>query len=179
MSADTDLESRTFWKRCSSCKNEIPFSTTYWVCSVSTCNRKRTGMVFCSVGCWEMHRPMMRHRDDYAVEQRSPSKEVWLREQSEQDDDDDVPATSSRRRVSVAAPATASDGAEDGDNDILVVASKLKKYIRARSGMNTSDSVMSALSAHVRAICNQAIRTAAQDGRKTVMDRDLPPIEED
>jgi histone H3/H4 len=179
MSIDTDLENRTFWKRCSSCKNEIPFSTTYWVCSVSTCNRKRTGMVFCSVGCWEMHRPMMRHRDDYAVEQRSPSKDVWLREQSEQDDDDDEPATSSRRRVSVAAPATASDGEEDLDNDILVVASKLKKYIRARSGMNTSDSVMSALSAHVRAICNQAIRTAAQDGRKTVMDRDLPPIEND
>jgi hypothetical protein len=172
---DSDLENRSFWKRCSSCKNEIPFSTTYWVCSVSTCNRKRTGLVFCSVGCWEVHRPMMRHRDDYAVEQRSPSKEAWLRELSEQDDEDETPAASSRRRVPVAAPATAASGEDDVENEILVVASKLKKYIRTRSGMNTSDSVMSVLSAHLRALCNQAIRTAAQDGRKTVMDRDLPP----
>jgi histone H3/H4 len=173
------LEQRTYWKRCSSCKTEISFSTTYWVCSVSTCNRKRTGLVFCSVSCWEVHRPMMRHRDDYAVEQRSPSKDVWMREMREQQDDDDDEATViGRRRVPVAAPAavTRDAGDEELESDILVVASKLKKYIRARSGMNTSDSVMSALSDHLRALCNQAIRRAAQDGRKTVMDRDLPPI---
>jgi histone H3/H4 len=41
--------------------------------------------------------------------------------------------------------------------------------------MNTSESVTAALSDHVRAICDQAIRTAAAAGRKTVMDRDLPP----
>ena len=50
---------------------------------------------------------------------------------------------------------------------------ELKKYIRARSGMNTSDSVMEALSDRVRALCNDAILRAREDGRKTVMDRDF------
>lgn len=122
---------------------------------------------------------MMRHRDDYAVEQRSPSKDAWLRELREQEDDDEdeSPTVVGRKRVSVAAPAVAARDAVDDDveSDILVVASKLKKYIRARSGMNTSDAVMATLSDHVRALCNQAIRSAAQDGRKTVMDRDFPP----
>ncbi|MCB9562361.1 MAG: hypothetical protein H6708_18300 [Kofleriaceae bacterium] len=57
---------------------------------------------------------------------------------------------------------------------MLIVVSKLKKYIRERSGMNTSDGVMDVLSDHVRAICDDAIRTAAGDGRKTVLDRDVP-----
>ena len=60
------------------------------------------------------------------------------------------------------------------DDDILVVVSKVKKYIRDRSGMNTSDSVADVLSDHVRALCDLAIRAAAADGRKTVLDRDLP-----
>src|SRR5829696_5656919 len=88
----------TTWSRCSACKKEIGFQTIYWVCSVSTCTRKRTGMVFCSVGCWEMHLPMMRHREAYAVEERSPSRAEWLRGEAEaaanraaggRDDDDD------------------------------------------------------------------------------------------
>ncbi len=62
------------------------------------------------------------------------------------------------------------------DDDILVVVSKMKKYIRDRSGMNTSDAVADALSDHVRAICDEAIRTAATDGRKTVLDRDVPKL---
>lgn len=62
----------------------------------------------------------------------------------------------------------------DLSGDILVVASKLKKYIRARSGMNTSDAVMAVLSDHLRAICNEAIRNAGKDGRKTVLERDVP-----
>jgi histone H3/H4 len=57
----------------------------------------------------------------------------------------------------------------------LVVVSKLKKYIKDRSGMNTSDGAMAVLSAHLRALSNEAIRTAARDGRKTVLDRDFPP----
>jgi len=57
---------------------------------------------------------------------------------------------------------------------VLVVASKLKAYVRARSGMNTSDGVMEALSAFLRALCDDAIRKAGADGRKTVMDRDFP-----
>jgi hypothetical protein len=63
----------TVWRRCSSCKIEIGFSQPYWVCSVSTCTRSRTGFYFCSVPCWEAHLPMMRHREAFAVEMRSPS----------------------------------------------------------------------------------------------------------
>lgn len=61
----------------------------------------------------------------------------------------------------------------DGTNATLIVASKLKAYIRAQSGMNTSGSVIEALSAKVRLLCDQAIENAKQDGRKTVMDRDF------
>jgi hypothetical protein len=193
----TAQDHQTYWKRCSSCKSELGFSTPYWVCSVSTCNRKRTGMVFCSVACWEIHLPMMRHREAYAVEMRSPTRDQWLREQAEESAPDESarsgsghhapdspPAASAvRRRIAVPAAETPSPAAplslpdEDDaelEHDILIVASKLKKYIRARSGMNTSEGVLSILSDHVRAICDQAIRTAAQDGRKTVLDRDLP-----
>jgi histone H3/H4 len=62
------------------------------------------------------------------------------------------------------------------DKDILVVVSKLKNYIRARSGMNTSGNVAAALSDHVRRLADEAIENARKDGRKTVMDRDLPQV---
>jgi hypothetical protein len=58
--------------------------------------------------------------------------------------------------------------------EILIVVSKLKSYVRARSGMNTSDGVFDVLSDSVRALCDEAIRSARRDGRKTVMDRDFP-----
>ena len=63
-------------------------------------------------------------------------------------------------------------GEESGE--ILVVASKVKNYIRGNSGMNTSSAVMDALSKKIRKMCDQAIEHAKQDGRKTVMDRDFP-----
>ena len=59
-------------------------------------------------------------------------------------------------------------------DDVLIVVSKLKKYIRDRSGMNTSDAIADVLADHVRSVCDEAIRTAARDGRKTVLDRDVP-----
>ncbi|MEK6705510.1 MAG: hypothetical protein AABZ06_06955 [Bdellovibrionota bacterium] len=62
---------------------------------------------------------------------------------------------------------------EAGTMEILVVASKIKNYIRTTSSMNTSSSVMEALSSKVRTLCDQAIEHAKQDGRKTVMDRDF------
>jgi histone H3/H4 len=57
---------------------------------------------------------------------------------------------------------------------MLIVVSKLKKYIKDRSGFNCSDSVAEVLSDHVRAICDESIRAAAMDERKTVLDRDVP-----
>jgi hypothetical protein len=73
----------SFWKRCSTCKTEIPFTTTYWVCNVSTCNRPRTALAFCSVNCWDAHVPMLRHRDAWAEEARSPTAAEWARQQRE------------------------------------------------------------------------------------------------
>ena len=70
-----------FWKRCSTCKREIPFQTTYWACNVSTCNRPRTGLAFCKVECWDAHVPMLRHRDSWAEEQKSPTAAEWARQQ--------------------------------------------------------------------------------------------------
>ena len=60
-------------------------------------------------------------------------------------------------------------------NDVLIVVSKLKAYVRAASGMNTSDNVIEKLSDRVRALCDQAIEQARAAGRKTVMDRDFDP----
>ena len=62
------------------------------------------------------------------------------------------------------------------DHEVLVVISKLKNYIRAQSGMNTAGNVAQAVSDHVRRLCDQAIENARKDGRKTVMDRDLPSL---
>jgi histone H3/H4 len=62
---------------------------------------------------------------------------------------------------------------EEGKSETLVVASKLKNYIREKSGMNTSAAVIDVLSNKLRQLCDQAIDRAKQDGRKTVMDRDF------
>jgi histone H3/H4 len=59
------------------------------------------------------------------------------------------------------------------DKEVLIVVSKLKNYIRAKSGMNTSANVADALSALIRVECDKAIERAKNDGRKTVMDRDF------
>ncbi len=62
---------------------------------------------------------------------------------------------------------------EDTKKEVLVVASKLKGYIKTKSGMNTSASVMEVLSEKLRQLCDEAVAKAQQEGRKTVMDRDF------
>jgi histone H3/H4 len=57
--------------------------------------------------------------------------------------------------------------------EVLVVASKIRNYIRGKSSMNTSSAVMEALSERIRHLCDEAIERAKRDGRKTVMDRDF------
>ena len=59
-------------------------------------------------------------------------------------------------------------------SDVLVVASKVKSYIKEKSQMNTSGSVPEELSKRVVALLDKAIENAKADGRKTVMDRDVP-----
>lgn len=62
---------------------------------------------------------------------------------------------------------------QSSGGEVLVVASKLKNYIRAKSGMNTSAAVMERLSDKIRQLADQAIENARRDGRKTIMDRDF------
>lgn len=160
------------WKVCSTCKRSIDFEQKYWVCSVSTCNRKRTGLYFCSVPCWDAHVPEARHRDAWAEERKAPTALEWqrLREAEERESDSSAAeAEAPRRRI-------VSGGDDELPKDVLIVVSKLKAYVRARSGMNTSDSVTGVLSEHLRKLCNEAIRNAARDGRKTVLDRDFEPL---
>jgi histone H3/H4 len=59
-------------------------------------------------------------------------------------------------------------------SEILVVASKVKTYIKEKSEMNTSGAVPDELSKRVAALLDKAIENAKNDGRKTVMDRDVP-----
>jgi len=86
------------------------------------------------------------------------------------------PPPATRRVVESAPPPSAASAAAFGEDDVMVVVSRMKKYIRDRSGMNTSDAVAVALSEHVRAVCDEAIRNAGADGRKTVLDRDVPRV---
>ena len=172
---DTDA---SFWRRCSSCKKEIGFTRTYWVCNVSTCNRKRTGLVFCTTSCWDVHLPLMNHREAWAEERRAPTREAWLREQAEESAAAraaSAPAAAPEREPQrrVVAPPAPKAPASPASRELLIVVSKLKAYVRERSGMNTSDAVMDLLSDRLRRLCDDAIRSAQRDGRRTVMERDF------
>lgn len=57
--------------------------------------------------------------------------------------------------------------------ETLVVVSKIKKYIRECSGMNTSKCCVEALSRLVSEECKRGIENAKTSGRKTVMGRDI------
>ncbi len=59
------------------------------------------------------------------------------------------------------------------ENEVLVVASKVKTYIRSEGDMKTSSAVLTVLSDRIRTMCQQAIESARNDGRKTVLDRDF------
>lgn len=59
------------------------------------------------------------------------------------------------------------------EDNVLVVVSKIKNYIRVKSEMNTAGSVAPKLSEMIQTLCDRAIENAKADGRKTVMDRDF------
>lgn len=159
----------SFWKKCSTCKKPIQFGQKYYVCSVSTCTGQRTGYSFCSITCFEAHLPGARHRDAGAIEKIAPATAASA---------DETASSPERRRIipaqqSTPAASTTSSANSTVPHDILIVASKLKDYIRARSEMNTSANVMDILSDIVRMECDKAIEKARREGRKTVLDRDF------
>ncbi|MCC6276998.1 MAG: hypothetical protein IT289_03670 [Oligoflexia bacterium] len=57
--------------------------------------------------------------------------------------------------------------------DVLVVTSKVKKYIKEKGQCNTSAETIDVLSKAVERLCEKGMEHARQDGRKTVMARDI------
>ena len=150
----------SYWRKCGSCKKEIGFNSIYQVCSVSSCSKT----VFCSVNCWDEHVPIMNHKSAWAEENRAPSRENAT-----------FDAAEAPRRVIVTQknPLSEKNISSPMEQEILVVASKLKQYVKDKSEMNTAASVMEALSNEVRKLTDRAIEKAKRDGRKTLMDRDF------
>ena len=167
------------WKKCSGCKDPIPFSSVYFVCNVSTCNRKRTALQFCSVSCWEVHLPVARHREAWAEERVAPTEaeaaRVEAAEAGASKAGKETAARKPRRIIPTTprSPGGGSSSAGEGPKEVLIVASRLKDYVRAVSGYNTSDGVLGPLSEIVRAEVAKAIEKARADGRKTVLERDV------
>ena len=58
-------------------------------------------------------------------------------------------------------------------DEVLVVASKVKKMIKDEAGLSTSAQAIQQLTIRVQTICLAAIENAKADKRKTVMDRDF------
>ncbi|HEX3775246.1 MAG TPA: hypothetical protein VHV51_12325 [Polyangiaceae bacterium] len=164
-----------FFRLCSTCKKPIGFGADYFRCSVSTCNRQKLALFFCSLACWDAHVPEAKHRDAWAEPVKAPTREALRVEEREeaarlernQARENTMTEEAEKRRRIIGAPN------EDLPKDVLVVVSKLKAYIKARSGMNTSDSVTEVLSDRIRHWCDAAIEVAQADGRKTVLDRDF------
>ena len=137
---------------------EINWGSVYQQCSVSSCRK----FAYCSVDCWAVHDSVMGHMSAAALEEIAPKS---------------ADEGSPRRRIIVKPKERAAhDTAEFNgsfDRDILIVASKLKKYVKDRHDLNTSSNVMDKLSDLVRDLVDDAIIRARQDGRKTLMDRDF------
>jgi histone H3/H4 len=121
---------------------------------------------------------MMRHRDAWAEPTKAPSREQYAAELAEE------AQSESRQNEREASRMEGEDrgrrivGLSDDDlpKEVLVVVSKLKNYVKARSGMSTSDGAIDVLSAHLRKLCERAIEHAGTAGRKTVMDRDFEAV---
>jgi hypothetical protein len=107
----------------------------------------------------------MNHRDAGAFEKRAPAQAAATQ----------TPRVSTHQ----STPANQTQqppqpgGLTESEDEVLVVVSKVKKYIRDQSGLSTSDAVMEVLSKKVRDFADRAITSANAHGRKTVMDRDL------
>lgn len=155
-----DATTQNYYRKCSSCKKEIGFGKIYQVCEVTSC--KKHG--FCSVNCWNLHNEVMNHKNAGAIETRAPFTPLL-----------DADAQPKRILVNPNKSETNAVGGKTTsmDAEILIVASKLKQYIKEKYDLNTSADVMNVLSDIVRKKADEACSHAIQSGRKTVMDRDF------
>lgn len=189
MSQSPTQSEPTQFRLCSSCKRPLPFGERYYTCSVSTCNRPKMTLTFCSVSCFQAHVPVIRHREAWAEEQKAPTREAFIAARAAEQEQERqsvarkaAPGTpplahAPERRAAASASGNISAAQEptmsEAQNEVLVVVSKVKAYIRARSTMNTADAASEALSNLIRTACDKAIENAKNDGRKTVMARDF------
>ena len=148
------------WRHCGSCKKPIILKQNYYACSISTC--KKTA--YCSIACFDDHSPIFRHKDAWALEKRAPTEPEIA---------SDTPSRLDTARLASSATSKKSPLNDDLSRDVLIVASKLKDYVRVKGGLNTSQNVVDRLSDMVRILCDQAIERAHHDNRKTLMDRDF------
>ena len=167
------------WRKCSTCKKPISFNKAYYECNVSTCTGVRTGYVFCTISCWEVHLPGAKHRNAGAIEKKSPTLQQFQSMQQSESGAQSSQSVPQRRivvssQISDRANQTQSSAAKSSmSNEVLVVVSKMKQHIRDLSDMNTSEDVNQILSDMIRKECEKAIENARADGRKTVMARDF------
>ncbi len=148
------------WRKCSVCKKSIDLGADYFVCSVSSCRKS----AFCSVECWDVHSGVMNHKSAGAMDAKAPSQ---LEEEN---------ASAPRRFiVTTQNPQSSSTISTEKElpHDILIVASKLKDYVKEAHELSTSANVMDRLSDLVREWTDKAARNAKAEGRKTLMDRDF------
>lgn len=160
-----EQEAANVWRKCSVCKKSILLGSPYYVCSVSTCNGQRTGYVFCGMQCFETHLPGARHKSAGAIEKMAPKTP-----------EAPIPTVAAEARTPariIVKPTTTSSAMQALPQEVLIIASRLKEYIQAKSEFNTSGSVMDVLSDYIRVVCDRAIDNARADGRKTVLDRDF------
>ena len=178
-----------FWKKCSSCKNPIGFSTKYYLCSVSTCRHSRKAFTFCSPSCWSEHLGFMNHREAWAEDYQSPTKsevgevksiKTSSTPSSTQANTPTTTPTQGRRIIvdkkeggQTVGANSFSKEANEISTDTLIVVSKVKKLIKEQSGMSTSQCCVDALTKKVISECLSAIKEANLAERKTVMGRDV------
>ncbi len=170
-----------FWKKCSSCKKEIPFESIYQICSVSTCQHKRKGFQFCSVQCWDSHLGFANHREAWALEKKSPTKSEFRSFSETESLSSSSSSTRAAKRTiidnlnntSPTSPNSQAKKASSIKTDTLVVVSKVKKLIKDQSGFNTSQCCIDALTKKVIEEVLKAIEESRKLERKTVMGRDV------
>lgn len=149
---------QNYWRKCGSCKKEIAYNSTYQVCGASSCQK----FAYCSMDCWSLHNSIMNHKNGWSEDRVAPQKP--------QTENEGV------RRLIVTAKSTIDTTSTNNlalEKEILIVASKLKQYIKDKHDLNTAADVMDVLSHRVRRLTDQAVLKAKSEGRKTVLDRDF------
>ena len=107
--------------------------------------------------CFDAHVPVLRHRDAWAEEKRAPTRAAFEAEQNaRQKEDEERQHAASARNLGNKEPPMSNEAT----NEVLIVVSKVKNYIKARAGMNTADAVSEAISDLVRKACDDAIARA-------------------